>query len=211
MSEKLEEIKYNLKKFISNKSNLYKSVLIIVILIFAIFFRITDSLGQDKITIEEKDSSKSKSNVSEIFIDIGGEVNSPGVYKVKDGTRLFEVINMAGGLTNMADTYSVNQAEHVEDGAKIVIPKIDNTQGNDSENIDKQTNDVELKSSINKKVNINIASKEELMTLNGIGEAIAERILSYRKEHKFKKAEEIMSVPGIGNAKYEKIKDNIII
>ena len=62
------------------------------------------------------------------------------------------------------------------------------------------------------KVNLNTATKAELLTLNGIGESYADRIIEYRKNNgPFQSPEEIMQVKGIGEKIYQKIKDRIVV
>ena len=131
----------------------------------------------------------------------------PGVYQVTKDTRLYEVIDMAGGLKEDADMDSVNRASFVEDCQKIVIP----VKGS-SENSGADTSAVSASPGITAEglVNINTATLDELKTLNGIGDVIAERIIEYRSSNAFKSKEDVMSVNGIGKAVYEKIKDHII-
>ena len=138
--------------------------------------------------------SEENDDATTIFVYVCGEVNSPGVYQCKKGARLFEAIELAGGLTKEADLNSVNQAQVLEDGTKINILSI-----NDS-------NDTQGSSLIN----INSATKEQLMTLPGIGEKKAQAIISYRESHGgFQSIEELMEVEGIKTGIYEKIKDRI--
>ena len=105
-------------------------------------------------------------------------------------------------MTESADTNQINQADYVEDGEKIVIPSINNVTDNEQNN--NVTSDV-----YTGLVNINTASKEQLMTVSGIGEVTAEKIIEYRKDKRFKKKEDIMNIKGIGTAKFEKLKDEI--
>lgn len=79
-----------------------------------------------------------------------------------------------------------------------------------------QTESAEIAENINnkeisQKININTASKEELMSLSGIGEALSERIIEYRKTAKFNSIEEITNVYGIGEKTFEKLKDSITV
>ena len=153
-------------------------------------------------------------------IHVTGEVKNPGVVKVKQGSRIEDIIEAAGGLTENADITNVNLAFEVEDGMKIRIPS--NDEGNENEgNIIEHyiTQDSgkgvivsEDKSSENLSlvININTANETELEQLPGIGASIAGRIIDYRnKNGKFKAIEDIKNVTGIGETKFEKIKDFI--
>lgn len=139
-----------------------------------------------------------------IYVDISGEVNTPGVYEVQVGTRLFQVIEMAGGLTEEANIDSLNRAEEVYDGEKIIV-------GNNL--INAETNNTNSSGiSANGKVNINTASISELTTLPNIGPAKAQNIIDYRESNgKFKKVDDILNVNGIGSKTYETLSDLICV
>jgi competence protein ComEA len=131
------------------------------------------------------------------------------------------VIELAGGLLSTADTDSINRAEYVEDGEKITIPVvyIPPEQGETEEPLtenptipEEGTTEGEGTSSVNSGlVNINSASKEELKSLNGIGDAKADKIIEYRKSGRFRSKEDIKKVEGIGEATYNSIKDLITV
>ena len=210
-----DKIRNLIEGLIRDRKSLVKILSITAILLLAVILRIHGAnkaditVGTaDAVTAEETDTSgETDGPVSSdkiIYIDLGGAVAKPGVYKVTPDTRLYMVIEMAGGLTEDADTNHVNQASFVEDGEKIIIP----SKGDPAAAV----NDVQGTSAADQYglVNINIASKDELMTLNGIGEVMAERIIEYRTGNRFKNKEDIMSVKGIGSGIYEKIKDSII-
>lgn len=211
-----DKIRNLIEDLIRDRKSLVKILSITAILLLAVILRIHGAnkaditVGTaDAVTAEETDTSgETDGPVSSdkiIYIDLGGAVAKPGVYKVTPDTRLYMVIEMAGGLTEDADTNHVNQASFVEDGEKIIIP----SKGDPAAAV----NDVQSTSAAadpSGLVNINIASKDELMTLNGIGEVMAERIIEYRTGNRFKNKEDIMSVKGIGSGIYEKIKDSII-
>ena len=111
---------------------------------------------------------------------------------------MYEAIEKAGGFRADAATTEVNQAEELEDGMRLYVPTVNEL--------------IEAQSKKNGKININKASKEELMTLPGVGESKAERIIQYRKERgAFKKTEEIMNISGIKEGLYNKIKDYISV
>lgn len=125
-----------------------------------------------------------------------GEVESPGIFEVPDGTRVYEIIEMAGGATDEAELSRINLAKIVEDEEKITVPK--KVAISDDEESD------------DKIVNINSASVDKLSTLNGIGKSTAEKIVKYREENGyFNSIEELMNVSGIGESKYNAIKENI--
>lgn len=222
--EVLNRIRNSAEDLINDKKSLVKVLAVVMILLLAAILRIHGANKADiKIeNVPEAETAQSAgSDVSDenaeadagaakvIFVDIGGAVNKPGVYQVAAGTRLFQVIEMAGGLTEEADTNSVNQASFVEDGSKVIIPSTGDPQTSaGGQEAGVAASGVTPADAL---ININIASKEELTTLNGIGDAIAERIIEYRASNRFKNKEDIMSVKGIGSATYDKIKDKITV
>lgn len=136
------------------------------------------------------------------YVHICGEVESPGVYEVNEGSRIFEVVELAGGYTDQASGDYLNMAETVCDGMKLVVP----AAGEEPEDSSSEGQVYD------KRVNLNTATKDELMTLKGIGEARAADIISYREGHgRFESVEDIMKVPGIKDAAFQKIKDDITV
>ena len=146
----------------------------------------------------------------DIYVDIDGAVNDPGVYKVSEGTRLFQVIELAGGLTEDAATGSLNRAEEVYDGQKITVFSSTSERAFES---DDYSGGLSGTSGItNGRVNINTADSITLQTIPGIGPSKASRIIDYRNTSgKFKKIEDIKNVTGIGDATFENIKDYITV
>ena len=137
-----------------------------------------------------------------IYVDIKGEVRYPGVYKVLQETRLFQVLQQAGGLTVYADDLAINLSMKLYDQTVVYIPHID-------EDFPSVHEEGGINSSV---VNINQASLEELMTLPGIGEVTAEEIINYRHENGgFSRIEDLINVPGIGEATFERIKEIISV
>ena len=209
------KLKDALEGILSDRKTLIKIFSVVLILLAALVLRIHDENKAD-ITIETADAAEETEYSGEseessvqpqvIFVDIGGAVEEPGVYEVAKDTRLFEVIEMAGGLSEDADPDHVNRASFVEDGQKIIIP----VKGSDLSG--EQSSAAEASADVNNGlVNINTASADELKTLNGIGDVMAERIVEYRTSTAFKSKEDIMSVDGIGSKTYEKIKDDITV
>ena len=149
------------------------------------------------------------------YVYICGAVMAPGVYEVPQGSRIYEVVRMAGGLTEQASKSSVNQAETVYDGQMIFLPTLEEAAaGIGADAVSHAIGDadvsVEKEVTTDNRVNINTATLSELMTLSGIGQTKAERILAYRNAHgNFSSVEEIMNVDGIKEGLYNRIKDNI--
>lgn len=206
-----------LKEFIENKKNKIKIVAVPVLVIAAVLFFWLNS-GSDEIKIDEGNSSaieedgvfqqEVNSTQSHLYVDIGGEVMKPGVYEVSDGTRLFEVIDKAGGLTGDADIDGINRAETVQDGQKIMI-------GRHGENPDENRDSYSANNVTDSgegKVNINTADAAALQTIPGIGPSKADRIIEYREsEGKFNEIDDIKNISGIGNKTFESIKEYITV
>lgn len=148
-----------------------------------------------------------------IYVDVCGAVESPGVYRVEAGSRVFQVLEKAGGCTEDASLETVNQAGLLSDGQKIRIYTREEAEqmGSDLRE-ESQGMETGSEASSDMRVDINRAGKEELMTLTGVGETRAEAILAYRESHgKFSSVEELMQVEGIKEKTYEKLKDQIRI
>lgn len=184
--------------------------------------------------IETKEKEKVK-----VKVDVKGAVKKVGVYELNDGARVNDAIKLAGGLKTGASTKYLNLSKKVSDEMIIYVytnTQIKNMEKNDevksecvcptlecevcsgsniivSDKTDLDNNIEETtKEEVLSKVSLNTATKEELMTLSGIGESKADAIIQYRLDNgSFKKIEDIMNVSGIGESLYNKIKENITV
>lgn len=144
-----------------------------------------------------------------IYIDVCGEVASPGVYELPSGSRVYEAVEKAGGMTENAAAASLNQAEKLTDGQQVYVLSKDEAAARPVPQEGAAGPEGLLQDG---KVNINTASKEELMTLPGIGEVKAEAIVRYREtEGSFQTVEDIKKIEGIKDGVFNKIKDQIKI
>lgn len=152
-------------------------------------------------------SGKELKEVGTQFVYVCGAVFAPGVYELKQGSRVYEAVEAAGGMTSEADETYLNQAELTEDGERIYVPSKEETRKEESENSAGMEGRMPGDAG---KVNLNTAAKEELMTLTGIGESKAESIIRYRKENgAFRSIEDIMKIEGIKSGVFNKIKEDI--
>ena len=152
------------------------------------------------------------SEKSGVYVYICGEVIKPGVYELSGDSRIYEAVDAAGGFTENAARESVNLASKVSDGMQITIYNKEEAASLPAGSGSAVGNTGQGGTSGSGLVNLNTATKEELMTLKGIGEAKAEDIIRYReKSGGFKKIEDIMKISGIKEAGFQKIKDNITV
>lgn len=158
--------------------------------------------------VESADSASIEFVESTVIIDVKGAVEMPGVYEMDPGSRVIDCIERAGGFLMDAEQKSVNLAQCAEDQMVIYIPM----KGEDLSEIEQLLPDqpVSQTASGTAKIDLNKASKDELMSLNGIGATKAEGIISYRETNgAFQKVEDLTNVSGIGEATFEKIKETI--
>ena len=161
-----------------------------------------------------------------IYVDIKGQVNTPGVYSfnIDNNARINDLIEKAGGLTKDADTSLINLSKKLEDEMTIII-----YSKKEIDNYVKTQNDLEKKLEIcetklknnacikeknettGNKININKATLDELITIPGIGEAKAKAIIEYRSRNKFNSIEDIKNVEGIGENLFASIKESITV
>lgn len=147
-----------------------------------------------------------------IYVYVCGHVRTPGVYPLSEGSRLYQAVDMAGGILPEGDMTRINLAAPLEDGQKIYIPSQEEAATMLEIEKTPDTSENTAYGISDGRVNINRASKEALMTLPGIGEAKADAILAYRQtEGAFKNTEDLMQVPGIKEGVFSKIKDRISI
>lgn len=180
----------------NNKSKIVLSLIcVLTVVCFYVGFQsfIRRSEVRNKILTDLTDGKSEESNF--IYIDIKGAVKNPGLYKLRRADRLNDAVEAAGGFTDDADRERVNLASFLEDGSEIIIPSVSDGGGRKGG-----------------KININTAGVYELMTLDGIGEGYAKKIIEYREKNgAFLNIEQIKNVSGIGTKQFEKIKDYITV
>jgi competence protein ComEA len=213
-------------EFTTKQKIIIISIIIVLIIVGIYVYNIRFSEDINENTNENQLNTSFVENIlekddknKEIIVHITGAVKKNGIVKLKDGARIYDAIEMAGGSTDDADLSKINLAYVLEDGQKVYIPKIGeiNQENAEEEYITfEYGNNKNIIQDYNKggneKVNINTANQTELETLPGIGTATAEKIIDYRnKNGKFSSIEDIQNVKGIGNAKYENIKESICV
>lgn len=210
-------------------------LILIIILIGIIVFILKTTDNKEEIikedSIKEKSISKKANEKStETYkVDIKGEILAPGIYSLDINSRIIDVIEKAGGLTENADTSVINLSKKITDEMVIIIySKEQVSDFKKTKEVEKQVEDkchqIDENALINdacinqdttqiiEKISINTASLEELMTLPGIGEAKAKEIIAYREQNgPFKELEDIMKVSGIGEKAFAQIKEDITL
>lgn len=191
------------------------SVSVILMLgIFFLFQRTSEASDDDdslETIVNEIESNEPVENTEDVIpnqeklwvmVDIKGFVKQPGVYEVLADSRVKDVLELAGGFNQEANTLTVNLAEKVKDQMVIYVG------GKDDEVV--INNELSIESHSLQVININTATKEELMQLNSIGAVKAESIIQYREEHgSFSTIEDLMNVSGIGQKTFENLKENL--
>lgn len=204
-----------------------KRIIIICAVVAALgagaFYYVSRSAGNDVIVITAGDMAPSPppetggaeegayaSPVSPatLFVHVAGEVNNPGVYELPEGSRVVDAVESAGGLTADAGT-DVNLARALADGEMIVISKAGEEPPESGAAGEEALGEPEPG---DPPVNINTATKEELMTLPGVGEVIAGGIIRHREKNgPFQSKESVRDVPRIGEKLYFELEDLITI
>lgn len=215
----------------------YKYVITIFLFMLIIFYIVfvkvnlkskEKNLVDNQVVINEVEKVEVDLKDDLVYVDIKGAVKKPGVYKINSDKKIIDVITIAGGLMENANTDNINLSKKVTDEMVIIIytdEEVKNSNVVDTviKVIDKECvcpniqNDgcinTEINDSItnvNKTININTATLEELMSINGLGEAKAKAIIKYREENGyFKIIDDLLNVSGIGEALFEKIKEYI--
>ena len=163
-----------------------------------------DSSSEKEVKKEEKEESPGQDLIT---VDVKGAVKSPGIYDLPVGSRVHDAVQKAGGLTEEADSKSLNLAQKVSDEALVYVP----TKGEEVAS-QQAASGTTPSSSKEKKVNLNKASLEELKQIKGLGGKRAQDIIDHREANgKFKSVDELKKVSGIGAKTIEKLKDYVTV
>ena len=196
-----------------------KNILFIMLMgIICLDFSSCNSPKEETVVIEQSEEKQNKPKTEEhseqeeawIWVDVSGAVSAPGVYCLKQGSRVFEAVQEAGGFLENADTTGINQASVLSDGEKLQIYTIEEVQqmevqpemfSGSSENTESGG-----------KININTADLTELQEIPGVGEKKAQSIMEYREAcGGFQNIEQLQEVPGIKGKTFDKVKDYITV
>jgi len=192
-----------------------KYILIILILIlfsgigYGAYNRFYRPPGTE-IIATEPDILFSQFKPKSIIVHLSGAVKREGVFRLKEGARLLDAVELAGGFLPQADISSVNLAQDLKDASKVVIPVKSHLPDSHSSIVGAAAPlDEVAKTGL---ININTADGKALVGIPGVGEVTAGRIIEYRKQNgPFGQIEDIRKVAGIGQKKYEKMKSNITV
>lgn len=226
-------------KLVKKYKFLFFIPLVLAIILSCIYYNnqtksevVVDNQISEIMTLTDENKIKEK----KLKVDIKGAIKKPGVYEIIEGSRVIDVVGVSGGFNYNAYTSNINLSRILQDEDVVIIytkeeieafkknnviveyvekecPIIDNIEC-DCPTIEnaaciKDENVTTNEDSENKLVNLNTATKEELMSLSNIGESKADLIIEYRNKSKFKSIEELKNVKGIGDSIYDKIKDFI--
>ena len=179
------------------------------IILFTFFKAAPDKLPDDELmmsSVHSSQSSEIESSSQQIYVDIKGAVEKPGMYEGTTNMRVWDAVMLAGGVSDVADTKQVNFSERISDQMVIYVPKI----GEEIQISEKNSESQESQSKDTSKINLNQASETELQTLPGVGQKKAQEIIRYREENGgFKTIEDLKNISGFGEKTFEKLKELI--
>ena len=219
-----------MRKYLRNKEKIIGSIMIVTIFaVFLLFGYIKSNSNSkvDDIFVESGKSSsedqnqntvstqKSTQDSKLIVVQIMGEINKPGVYSMPSGSRVEDLIQIAGGITEMADMNKIiNKAKKLKDEDALYIPKkidpTDNAEISKGHVTASSQPTIVSSNNENEKIDINTATKEELMKVPGIGEVTSNNIIQYREKNgDFASMEELKKVGRIGDITLAKFKERL--
>ncbi len=196
IAELWQEKVQSLKENIGHIEILAAGFLVLVILAggFLLFWR-----GRPSSAPQVKEVQKEK-RIAVLTVHVAGAVVCPGVYQLKEGNRVVDAVKAAGNALPEGDLDAINLAAKLVDGQKIYIPR-------KGEVVVSSTGSI---SSTEQLIPLNLATKEQLQELPGVGEVLADRIVQWREAHgRFSKIDQLLEIEGIGTKKFEQLKDRV--
>ena len=167
------------------------------------------SISSSSNNLSQINNAQSESMPTKVTCDISGAVKHGGIYTLKQGSRLIDLIEVAGGLTEKAQIKVVNRAQLLKDQDQIYIPH-EGEEVNVAPAASNSNNSSSAESGDKEQVHLNSATVEDLQKLSGIGQKRAEQIIEFRDSNGgFKQIEDITKVSGIGDKTFEKLKDQL--
>jgi len=167
---------------------------------FIVYVATSSLMPSQKVFVQSSGSAKNLSvSSARIYVDVAGEVRKPGIYQLDSGSRVFDVVLLAGGFTAKANQASVNLARTLADGEQLIVSnKSQQGFGSASSNPASML------------ISLNQASAAELEQLPGVGPALAGRMIDWRSANGgFKTKEDLLNVAGIGDKLFAQIKDKV--
>ena len=167
---------------------------------FIVYVATSSLMPAQKVFVQSSGSAKNVSvSSARIYVDVAGEVRKPGIYQLDSGSRVFDVVLLAGGFTAKANQASVNLARTLTDGEQLIVAnKSQQGFGSASSNPASML------------ISLNQASEAELEQLPGVGPALAGRMIDWRSANGgFKTKEDLLNVAGIGDKLFAQIKDKV--
>ena len=135
-----------------------------------------------------------------VLVHVVGAVREPGLYRLRDGERVADAIERAGGAAPKADLAGVNLAAPVVDGTQVVVPARGAARASPGDGAGA--------AAASAPVSLSSATVEELDALPGIGPVTAEKIVAWRDAHgPFRSVDDLDAVPGIGPTRIEQLRD----
>ncbi len=186
-------------------------ILVVIVLSIAGYMYVKDAnaAGNKSVKVAkriETPKEKEKTTAQEACVYVCGAVARPGVYKLKEESRVVDAVNACGGFAADADLNNINLAKLVTDGERIWVPRVgEQNAGGTGSSVNDGPTTPEM-------ININTANADDLDSLPGIGKTLAENIMNYRDEHGlFQSTDQLLEVDGIGPKKFDDIKDKITL
>ena len=140
-----------------------------------------------------------------LVVHVVGEVQRPGLYRLRDGARIADAVRRAGGARHGADLAALNLAAPLVDGVQVLVPSRAATEpGTPSSSGGGAAGGVAGAAA----VSLSSATVQELDELPGVGPITAQKIVDYRAEHgPFASVDDLDAVPGIGPTRIEQLRD----
>jgi len=174
------------------------TITLLAVVGFGIYVFASGSKSASPVIVSKSQNTQTTVQQPKIFVHIAGLVKKPGIYQLDSGSRVFDIVLLAGGFTSKANQASVNLARVLTDGEQIIVGKIgaQSASGTQSSNL----------------ISLNSSSASQLEDLPGVGPALAGRIVDWREANGgYKTKEDLLNVAGIGDKLFASIKDLVTL